>query len=196
MASPLTEQEILDAAEAELRRFGPTKTNVVDVARALGVSHGTVYRHFASKSALRGAVAERWLRRVSDPLAKVAAAPDPAAARLTSWVRELVRVKQQMAATDPELFATLVGLASTSPEVLEGHVRILEQQLAGIVADGVERGEFRPVDPDRAGRAVLQATARFHHPALAAEWANSSGEDDLSEVLDLVLRGLIAPSDG
>ena len=42
----LTPERILDAAEEVLRRFGPTKTTVVDVARALGVSHGSVYRHF------------------------------------------------------------------------------------------------------------------------------------------------------
>ena len=45
-----------------LRRFGPAKTTVVDVARALDVSHGSVYRHFPSKAALRDAVTERWLR--------------------------------------------------------------------------------------------------------------------------------------
>ena len=52
----LTPDRILDAAEETLTRFGPAKTTVVDVARALGVSHGSVYRHFASKAALRDAV--------------------------------------------------------------------------------------------------------------------------------------------
>ena len=65
----LTPDRILDAAEETLTRYGPAKTTVVDVARALGVSHGSVYRHFPSKAALRDAVTERWLARVSDPLA-------------------------------------------------------------------------------------------------------------------------------
>ncbi len=72
---PLTAEQILDAAEDVLRRFGPEKANVVDVARALGVSHGSVYRHFSSKAALRDAVTERWLARVSDPLARDRRAP-------------------------------------------------------------------------------------------------------------------------
>ena len=46
---------------------------MLDVSRSLGVSHGSVYRHFPSKTALRDAVAERWLARVSAPLAMVAA---------------------------------------------------------------------------------------------------------------------------
>ena len=64
----LTPEQILEAAEDVLRRFGPSKATVVDVARALGVSHGSVYRHFPSKAALREAVLERWLHRISDPL--------------------------------------------------------------------------------------------------------------------------------
>jgi hypothetical protein len=38
----LTPDRILDAAEDVLRRFGPAKSIVVDVAPALGVSHGSV----------------------------------------------------------------------------------------------------------------------------------------------------------
>lgn len=36
---PLTRESILAAAEDVLRRFGPTKATVVDVAKASGVSH-------------------------------------------------------------------------------------------------------------------------------------------------------------
>lgn len=69
---PLTAERILEASEGVLRRFGPAKATVVDVARELGVSHGSVYRHFPSKAALRDAVAERWLASVLEPLAEVA----------------------------------------------------------------------------------------------------------------------------
>ena len=65
----LTQERILETAEDVLRRFGPAKATVVDVARALDVSHGSVYRHFLSKAALRDAVAERWLARISRAVA-------------------------------------------------------------------------------------------------------------------------------
>ena len=64
----LTTEKILDTAEDVLRRFGPRKTTVVDIARELKVSHGTVYRHFESKSALHSAITKRWLERVTSPL--------------------------------------------------------------------------------------------------------------------------------
>ena len=53
----LTPERILEVTEDVLRRFGLAKATVVDVARALDVSHGSVYRHFPSKASLREAVA-------------------------------------------------------------------------------------------------------------------------------------------
>ena len=53
----LTPERILEVTEDVLRRYGLAKATVVDVARALDVSHGSVYRHFPSKASLRDAVA-------------------------------------------------------------------------------------------------------------------------------------------
>src|SRR3954453_10463964 len=108
----LTPEQILDAAAEVLRRFGPAKTTVVDVARALGVSHGTVYRHFASKKALRDAVTERWLARLMAPLARHVEGAAPAAERLHDWLAGLWAVKRRCAADDPELFATYTSLVA------------------------------------------------------------------------------------
>src|SRR3954468_69959 len=103
-AGPLTSAQVLDAAEEALRRFGPGKATVVDVARALGVSHGSVYRHFPSKAALRGAVTAAWLARISGSLEIVAATETPAVERLHRWLRELIDTNRAKAAQDPELF--------------------------------------------------------------------------------------------
>src|SRR5271154_1863981 len=107
MSEPaLTTQRILTAAEDVLRRFGPDKATVVDVARALGVSHGSVYRHFESKAALRDAVMQRWLARVSAPLAAIAAGKGSATRRLRRWFDALIALKHGKVRDDPELFAT------------------------------------------------------------------------------------------
>jgi len=45
----LTPERILDVAQDLLRRYGPAKATVVDVARVFGVSLGSVYRHFPSR---------------------------------------------------------------------------------------------------------------------------------------------------
>ena len=72
--------------------------------------------------------------------------------------------------------------------------RSLAGQIGRIVADGVARGEFAVDDPVAAGRAVFDATARFHDPAHAPEWSDPGIDAAFERVWSLVLAGLSAPS--
>jgi AcrR family transcriptional regulator len=193
LAQPLSREAILDAAEEVLRRYGPAKASVVDVARALDVSHGSVYRHFPSKTALRDAVTERWLARLTAPLEAVVQNPGPAATRLHDWLVLLADTKQGMATDDPELFETFHQLTLASREVVAAHVDHLADQVARIVAEGIAAGELAAYDdPAVLGRAFLHATARFHHPALAGEWGDPAAvARDREAVFALVMRGLL-----
>lgn len=189
-AETLTEDRILEAAEEALRRYGPAKANVVDVARALGVSHGSVYRHFPSKAALRDAVTERWLSEISKPLEAIAAGKGTAPQRLGRWLDGLVQAKRRKALDDPELFATYIALAADAREVVKRHVETLVDQLACIVAEGVADGAFAADDPRAAARAAFDATTRFHNPAHAAEWSDPQIDAAYEGVRALVLGGL------
>jgi AcrR family transcriptional regulator len=192
--APLTRERILEAAEDVLRRYGPAKATVVDVARVLGVSHGSVYRHFPSKAALRDAVTEQWLDRIMPPLTAIVAEDAPAVGRLRRWFETLMAAKRRRASGDPELWATFLALATESRDVAERHVAHLQQQLRDIIADGVARGEFTVSDPSAAGRAVLDATARFHKPPHAPEWTDPAIDDAFEGVWSLILGGLGARS--
>lgn len=196
IAEALTADRILDAAEEVLRRYGPSKTTVVDVARALDVSHGSIYRHFPTKAALRDAVAERWLARVSAPLAAIAAADGPAPERLRRWLESLAAAKRRKVLDDPELFATYHALAEQARDVVDAHVGELTGQLERIVADGVAAGAFDVSDAGAAARGVFDATVRFHHPSHAAEWSDPGIDAAFEEVLDMVLTALSRPRPG
>ena len=191
-AETLTAERILEAAEEVLRRHGPAKANVVDVARTLGVSHGSVYRHFPSKAALRDAVTERWLAEISEPLGAVAAGSGRPTERLAGWLDTLVGSKRRKALNDPELFATYVELTADARDVVRAHVETLVDQLARIIADGVAEGDFVTEDASAAARAVFDATSRFHNPAHAAEWSQPQVDTAYQGVRSLVLRGLSA----
>jgi len=170
----LTREEILDAAEEVLRRYGPAKANVVDVARALNVSHGTVYRHFPSKAALREAVAERWLESVATPLDEITDARE--------WFDALIATKRSRALEDPELFATYVALAHESGGVIQRHVDHLVDSLTRIVGD-----------PTTA-RAMFLATARFHDPKHAHEWMAPEIDQDWESVWALLDQAIARPA--
>ncbi|MCU7821916.1 TetR family transcriptional regulator [Kitasatospora sp. DSM 101779] len=186
----LTAEQILSTAEDVLRRFGPAKATVVDIARALGVSHGSVYRHFPSKAALREAVTQRWLDRAHDELAAIAAEPGPAAERMHRWLATLFAAKRQKALEDPELFATYMVLVGEVSGTVEEHVDTLVAQIREIVEDGVRRGEFRDTAAGPVARSVFLATAHFHDPAHAAEWSRPAAQDDFEALWSLLLEGL------
>ncbi|WP_406341917.1 TetR family transcriptional regulator [Streptomyces sp. NBC_01578] len=191
-ADPLTPERILEATEDVLRRYGPAKATVVDVARALGVSHGSVYRHFRTKSALREAVTARWLTRTEVALTEIInTSVEPAPAKLQHWLTALFEAKRHKAGDDPELFATYIVLIGEST-VVEAHIRELVGQLREIVEEGVRSGEFAVDDPAVAAQAVFDATARFHDPAYATEWQNPTIGAEFTAVSDLLLRGLRA----
>jgi AcrR family transcriptional regulator len=189
-AEILTADRILEAAEVVLRRYGPAKANVVDVARALGVSHGSVYRHFPSKAALRDAVTERWLSEISGPLEAVASGKGTAPTRLRRWLDLLVSSKRRKALDDPELFATYIELTADAREVVRAHVDTLVGQLERIIAAGVARGELETADTAGAARAVFDATSRFHNPVHAPEWSDPEIDAAYEGVRALVLGGL------
>jgi AcrR family transcriptional regulator len=189
----LTPERILEVTEDVLRRFGLAKATVVDVARALDVSHGSVYRHFPSKASLRQAVAKRWLDRVSAPLEKITEASGPAPARLERWLRTLCAAKQKKVSDDPEMFATYLTLAREACTAVKAHKEGLIDQIATIMSDGVKQGVFEVADITASARAVFDATVRYHHPAHADEWKDPALATRFDALVALLLRGLEAP---
>jgi AcrR family transcriptional regulator len=195
--APLTRERILATAEDVIRRFGPAKATVVDVARALGVSHSAVYRHVATKAELRDLVVGRWLEATMPPLRAIAALPGAAPQRLRQLFDTLIAIKRRRADDDPEIFATYLTLAVHTQSVVAAHVDELVGLAASVIRSGAKEGTFRTVDPAAAGRAVLLATSRFHHPAHAAEWRDPAIDARYNDLWQLLMDGLcVAKSPG
>ncbi|MFJ9444218.1 TetR family transcriptional regulator [Kitasatospora sp. NPDC101235] len=188
--STLTAEQILIAAEDVLRRFGPAKATVVDVARILGVSHSSVYRHFPSKAALREAVTQRWLDQAHHELATISNEGGPASERLHRWLTTLFTAKRKKALDDPELFATYMVLVEENSGLVDTHVGTLVDQIAQIVEEGMEDKEFKLAHIRNTARAVFDATGPFHDPAYASTWSAPGADDRFEAVWKLVLGGL------
>ncbi|WP_028611303.1 TetR/AcrR family transcriptional regulator [Paenibacillus harenae] len=190
--APLTRETILAAADQVLRRYGPRKTSVVDIARFLQVSHGTLYRHFPSKSALLTAVTERWLyNSILLPLHAVAEKTRGSAEeRLRMWFETLFSKKRTNAAEEPEMFAMYAAVSVEADECMKPHVEGLIGQIQSIVEYGVETKEFKPGNAAIKARALFQATSSFHHPAHVQEWKDSEIDKAFDDVWQLLMSGL------
>ncbi|HEY1212107.1 MAG TPA: TetR/AcrR family transcriptional regulator [Bryobacteraceae bacterium] len=186
-------EQILDAAEELLRKYGIEKTNIVDVAKALGLSHTAVYKYFPTKIAVQEAVAARWLNRIAQPMGDIAASPSGAEETLRRWLTGLVDLKRRKAREDCELFQVYRALAESAEGAVAHHMDQLTHQLARIIDHGNETGEFRVRDSRQAAQAVLNATVRFHHPHFLSKGdAQQPTEAESRKVVDLLLAGLKA----
>ena len=194
--TPLTPERILEAAEETLRRFGPAKTSVVDVARALGVSHGSVYRHFPTKADLRDAVVDRWLQRMHPALAAVADGAGDAAERVRLLLWTLAETKWTRAKDDPEFFAAFAELAEDARTPVVAHIDFVVEQLAKVIAEGVARGELAAADPKATALAVFDATAKFHNPAARSAWIRPEVDESFANVWALLRDGLLPRAPG
>ena len=189
-AEPLTREQILVAAKEALRRYGPAKMTVLDVAQALGVSHGSVYRHFPTKAALRAAVVQQDNELIERRLEAIAAEDGPALDRLHRLLLTLGEFKQTFAREDPALFETYCRVGTDGPRVASAHVELLLGLLDRVLAEGVAAGAIRPAAAAAGGRALFDATSRFHHPALHESWADPEIGADFERVWLLLRDGL------
>jgi len=187
---------ILETARDLIRRFGGAKTNVVDIAQAMGLSHSAIYRHFRSKAEIFDALAALTMAEeaaLAETFVKVDA---PAAGRLAALVLTLHRSKRAKLADDPEMHALYRRIVEERPDLIADYARRMTGLLRLILADGVARGEFATMDLDAAARAVRDAFTVFVHPAHveAATKAGLDQEAGLQTLMGLVVGGLVAGS--
>ncbi len=155
----MTESAILRAAERLFLDRGYGDTRVEDVAEVADVAVGSIYRHFGSKLGLYLAIVDHALAEQEDAFAAVHATGAPPRERLTALAEAYV----DFALTSPARFQLLADAAhvardASDPAAVElGRDLVargarLVADLAELLAEGIERGQLRPVDPQRAAR--------------------------------------------
>ncbi len=115
--------EILDAAHRVFLDKGYHETGIADIAAALGIGHGTVYRYFGNKHDIAVAVLERVIGR----LASAGLTEDPTESTTLEAYREQVQ----------RILQNLITLAFDEPNLL----RFFEEQ--GLVIAPGRLAEFK-----------------------------------------------------
>ncbi|WP_052595909.1 TetR/AcrR family transcriptional regulator [Luteipulveratus mongoliensis] len=196
-----TRARIIDAA-AEIFATDPAAATIARIAQEADVAVATVYQHFAGKDDLHLAVVERALERNEQHMMTVYLADTPPLQKLINAAAAYVAFYVE----SPQLFR-LVALRQGAPteESTEGPVAVIlservnrmTQALADVIEAGVADGSLRSVEP--------LATARFLWGAMNGTFALAARPDQLrlthdeliaalSQGLDIVLEGFVAPS--
>ncbi|QOS80153.1 TetR/AcrR family transcriptional regulator [Paenibacillus sp. JNUCC31] len=188
----LTKEQIIAATQETLRRFGVAKTSVTDVAKLLGVSHGTIYRHYKSKKELLEGVTAQWLEdEIIAPLTAITQDQHyigEGIQHLKVYIEALIARKRHYAESDAELFEMYARVTQESADIIYKHVQHLVSHLSEIIR---QERQFNFDHPDQVATAILQATARFHHPAHAYEWQSDNIDAEFAQVWLLIEKGLL-----
>ncbi len=186
---------ILQAAFAVVTERGYSDTKVDEVAHRAGVAKGTVYLYFKDKAAIYIGLVDWLLEQALAITAEVMARPISPRRKL----EELFSTWASGVMSNPGVMALLsmenVNQTSTVMKRFKKHVlpHIMEMQdaIAGIVKQGIEQGEFRPVDPRSASVMYMSA---FRAELMSAAQPRSArlGES----IQDLFFCGILAEGRG
>jgi AcrR family transcriptional regulator len=177
--------ELLDAFEALILAEGFRHLTVGAIAERLGCSRRTLYELAPSKDELVALAVRRHLARlVDDGLAATARHRSPA--RRLEAVAELVA--DRFAALSPAFTADVVATPRTA-ELVGEFARRFADDLAEVVAAGVDAGQFRRVHPRLVAEAILGLVDRLQDPAVLADLGLSPSEA-ARQVARLFLDGI------
>jgi len=148
---PDTRERIEAAAIHLFVKKGVAETTVRDIARALEMSEGALYRHFASKEQLVWLVFQRHYLAFATELRALAAPEHTTREKLAAMIRGFCRAHD----ANPELFRFLLfvqhgQLARLTPDMLTP-----VDAVRAVVAAGLASGELPAQDPEMATALVF-----------------------------------------
>jgi AcrR family transcriptional regulator len=172
-----TRARIMDAAEALFRRLGFAKTAVADIAAELKMSPANVYRFFPSKNAIIEAICQRCLAECEERAWAVARSRGSAAERTERLVLEILAYHKENHLTDQRVNDMVLAAIELSWGAIRAHKEHIRMVLEAILREGIERGEFEPIDPRETSRLMMISLVHFCHPVLVAQYLQD--QDDI-----------------
>ena len=154
---PLSEDrknEILDAALEVFSESGLQEASVDDVVERSGLSKGTLYWYFKSKDRLIGALMKRFFAQELGKVRSLHQGTGSVRDRLLRYSRDVEAVVKRMPrALTLEFYAVAVRQKWVRKFLGELYVRYCGE-LAALIREGVERGEFSKVDAGQTAAAI------------------------------------------
>jgi AcrR family transcriptional regulator len=158
-----TRARIMETAEALFRRLGFAKTAVADIAAELRMSPANVYRFFPSKNAIVEAICRRCLTEVEEKAWAVARSKGPAPARIERLFLEILAYHKENLLIEQRVNEIVVFAMENMWDTIRAHKEVTHNVVGLILRDGIEAGEFEPVDPRLTAELMLDGRVLPSH---------------------------------
>ncbi|WP_226006590.1 TetR/AcrR family transcriptional regulator [Natrinema salinisoli] len=186
-----TIDDLMDATYRALCKHGYAELTMQDIAEESSKTKGTLHYHFEGKQDLLESFLEYLLDRFEDRTETVPGeTPDE---RLRAFFDELLTPSDPDSAE--EFRTAILEIKAQSPyneayrEQLREFDRALRDRIAGLVADGLEVGEFRAdVDPDETADFLVTVFNGAEARAAAVDRSPERTKRHVHEYIDEFLR--------
>jgi AcrR family transcriptional regulator len=171
-----TKARIVEVAEALFRRLGYAKTTVADIAAELDMSPANVYRFFPSKNAIVEAICRHCLSDVEEQAWRIARSKAPAAERMERLILDILAYHKENLITEQRVNDMVLAAIEHSWDTIRAHKEVMLNVTELILRDGIEAGEFEPVDPRATAGLIMRSVVCFTHPLMLSQ-CMEEGED-------------------
>ena len=181
--------QILDAAMVVFARSGFHEARMDDIVQESGLSKGTLYWYFKSKEEIITAISERLFATDIKSVESLLEAQGTVSERLQQLIRDRVQGLQEMSDVVAILFEFYaVALHQDGVrQCIQTYFQNFHELLVALIQQGIDRGEFRPVNVMAAATALDAVfeglIVRWLIDPDAVQWA-SLGEAAIRLTLD------------
>ena len=178
------QEEILDSLEQSFMAEGLRGLKLGDLVQRARCSRATVYELAPTKEELFLLVLDRRWQRLGQKAREGLLHAPTSVKGIERYLLDVAPIFQP----SPTL---LEDIASYGParRLLEDHIAIAVDFLAGLVASGIREGEFRPLPPRVVAQVLSAAVTQF---ALFGSKGNGASAGAVTTGIDIVLYGLLA----
>jgi AcrR family transcriptional regulator len=148
--------QILDAASEVFAERGVHQSRMDDIVKKSGLSKGTLYWYFKSKDEILIAIFERMFDREFRELERISASPGHAAEKIHTFIQYALVDFNKMLRLMPLAyeFLSLAFRRRFFQEAFKRYINHYVDILVPIIQDGIDQGEFKPVDPTEVAIAI------------------------------------------
>lgn len=143
-------EQIIAAAMAVFARLGFHESRMDDIAEESGLSKGAIYWYFKSKDDIIAAIMDRFIGREIEGLEAALKLQAPASEKLLQLSSMFVEEMRSMIDMMPILYE-FYAVATRKKSVRKALMRYFQptrKLLGALIQQGVDAGEFAPVDAD------------------------------------------------
>ena len=186
--------EILNATDRLLVRYGYKKMTIDDLAQEVGIGKGTVYLYFTSKEEIALSHVDRIVERMKERLKEIAAAGAPPDERLREML--LTRVLFRFDSVQHYTQSLNDLLAALRPQLLarrRGYFEAEAKLFAEVLNEGNKIKTFAVSDALETAKTLLLATNSLLPYSLSTKELGERSEikERVEQLADLLLKGLL-----